>query len=163
MSALWNLLPARSLADVSNEPYYNTVANILSVNNFGLVQIIVKYHDTGCLCDYHLNTDFFKDFHHCTRWKIDVFKDLQLSMIRYMPLESGDGSIVCEETSLTLRYTKKVVRNEGIFRSKIVPARYPNKHATNVLNNGPPTLMHQALHVLLRRNVVNEDENVDNC
>ena len=163
LSSLWNALPARNTAadDVS---YYNNMANILSVNNFGLVQIIVKYYPTGCLCDRHLNTDFFKDFHHCTRWKIDVFADLRLNVIRYMPLESGsDGSILCEETSLTLRYTKKVVRTNGKFRSKIVPARYPNKHATNILNNGPPTLEHQALHVLLRsrRNV--DDDEKENC
>ena len=166
LNELWSLLPGRADDDFSNEAsyrYYNGVDNILSVNDFGAVQIIVKYHDVGCLCDHHLNTDFFKSFHHCTRWKIDVFDRLALNAIRYMPLErrsDGDGerNIICEETSLTLRYSKKIVRERGIFRCKVVPARYPNKHATNVSDSGPPTLAHQALYVLLRRNVLDVDD-----
>ena len=160
LNELWTLLHDDSRSEEVAWRYYNGVDNVLTVSDFGAVQIIVKYHEVGCLCDHHLNADFFKNFHHCTRWKIDVFDDVGLNAIRYMPLErrsggggegEGERNVVCEETSLTLRYSKKIVREWGKFRCKIVPARYPNKHATNVSDNGPPTLAHQALHVLLRR------------
>ena len=35
---------------------------------------IGRYYPHGCWCDHRIKT-FFHNFHHCTRWKIDVYKD----------------------------------------------------------------------------------------
>ena len=138
------------------DPSYQTsFRDILAVVNFGDVQLIFRYYNCECECDYHVDKNFFKDFHHCTRWKLDVFKDCKVP--RYIHLEEEDGTaaagkIICRETSLTLQYNKIVILNwEGIFESKTYAKKYPNKHANNVVDFGPPKLKQQALHYILRR------------
>ena len=133
------------------DPSYQTsFRDMLAVVNFGDVQLIFRYYNCECECDYHVDKNFFKDFHHCTRWKLDVFKDCKVP--RYIHLEDGTaGEIICRETSLTLQYNKMVILNwEGIFESKTYAKKYPNKHANNVVDFGPPKLKQQALHYILR-------------
>ena len=131
--------------------YQTSFRDILAVVNFGDVQLIFRYYNCECECDYHVDKNFFKDFHHCTRWKLDVFKDCKVP--RYIHLEDGAaGEIICKETSLTLQYEKVVILTwEGVFESKTYPKKYPNKHADNVVDFGPPKLKQQALHHILRR------------
>ena len=59
LPALWNLLSTVGEPSDTRGLYYTNIDNILSVSNFGSVQIIVKYHATGCLCDFHLNTEYW--------------------------------------------------------------------------------------------------------
>ena len=98
---------------------------------------------------------FFNDFHNCTRWKIDVFKDFYVC--RYMHSEKrNDRSIVCKETSLTLQYSELVMRTSlGNFVAVKIPKKYPNKHVDNVSYWGPPSLKQQALHHYLLRKMEN--------
>ena len=117
---------------------YHENGDIITVKIFGKIQLIVKRH-YACLCDFHLNARFFKDFHHCTRWRLYVFKNLFL--VGYMHLERGrDRGIICRKTAITL----KRAHDWG------TSGLYPNKHIDNVLNFEPPTLSRQALHVILR-------------
>ena len=58
--------------------HWEAYGDVISVKNFGKVQLILKHHYFACLCDFHLNASYFRDFHHCTRWRLDVFKDFFL-------------------------------------------------------------------------------------
>ena len=119
---------------------------IITVANFGKIQFIVKQHYT-CLCDFHLNTRFFKDFHHCTRWRLYVFKNLFL--VRYMHFEGGcDRTIICRKTAISLKRTRDW--RGGKLGNEIISKLYPNKHLNNVLDFGPPTLLQQAMDVILK-------------
>ena len=132
--------------------YQRSFRDILAIVNFGDVQLIFRYYTCECECDYHVDKSFFEEFHHCTRWKLDVFKDCKVA--RYIHLEDHDdgGEIICKETSLTLQYEKMVILTwESIFESKTYPKKYPNKHADNDVDFGPPKLKQQALHHILRR------------
>ena len=75
--------------------HWEAYGDVISVKNFGKVQLILKHHYFACLCDFHLNASYFRDFHHCTRWRLDVFKNFFL--VRYMPLERKrrDQDIIC--------------------------------------------------------------------
>ena len=127
-------------------PEYNngdiiSYGDVISVKNFGKIQLIIKHHFFECLCDFHLNASFFCDFHHCTRWRLDVFK--KFFLVRYMPLECGcDRDIICLKTAITL---KRTWNRSNIFKV------YPNKHINNVLDFGPPKLSQQALHAILKK------------
>ena len=119
--------------------------DIISVKNFGKIQLIIKHHFFECLCDFHLNARFFSDFHHCTRWRLDVFKNFFL--VRYMPLERGrDRDVICLKTAITLKRPRKFS-----VMTKVINKLYPNKHINNVLDFGPPKLSQQALHVILKK------------
>ena len=148
---LWNVLQGENSVNlhVISDAYDRLVFNdILTVVNFGKVQLVFRYYPCVCGCDYHVNKTVFENFHHCTRWKLDVFDNC--IMPRYIPLE--DKGIICKETSLTLQYEKVVVRNlwNMCFETATFPKKYPNKHLDNVVNFAPPSLKQQSLHAFLR-------------
>ena len=121
--------------------HWDAYGMVITVQNFGRVQLILKPHFYTCLCDFHLDTCYFRDFHHCTRWRLVVFKDCFLA--KYMRLEHrrrGDqNAYICAQTR--------------IFRSRDANIKaYPYKHINNVLDEGPPKLSQQALHVILKNN-----------
>ena len=124
---------------VNGDPnrHWDAYGDVITVQNFGQVQLILKHHFFACLCDFHLNTSYFRDFHHCTRWRLDVFKDFFL--VRYMPLEHKrhDQDIICAQTRIFWTGGDQ-------FKA------YPYKHINNVLDSGPPKLSQQALHVILK-------------
>ena len=123
--------------------YKHEFQQILWVENFGKVQIILKFHPQACLCDHHINAEIFKQFHHCSRWRLHVYEDH--FMARYMHLEGGKrGNVICESSAITLSYDN----------AKNLSKSYPTKHLHNVLDFGPPTLAQQALHVTLRKQIV---------
>ena len=138
-----------------NSPYYTFSKDILSVKNFGKIQIIVKYHPHKCLCDFHIDAEFFKDFHHCTRWRLSVFQKYFLP--RYMHLQEKKN-IICKETAITLQCERKLQRDEftNRFRTILIPKKYPNKHLTNVTDFGPPSLTQQSLYAILKANCEND-------
>ena len=119
---------------------------VMSVKNFGKVQLIIKrQHPSKCLCDYHLNVGFFGDFHHCTRWRLDVFENFFLP--RYMSLSGIWGDVIALETAITPR----MLPARGHSRKRKNNSRlYPNKHIDNVVDFAPPRLSQQALHVILK-------------
>ena len=120
-----------------------------------------RYYSCECECDYHVDNTFFRDFHHCTRWKLDVFENFVVP--RYIHLEEGGGGIICKETSLTARYEKMVILNrEGVFEAFKHPKKYPIKHLKNVIDFGPPTLKQQSLHRLLRSKTIEEEKPIEN-
>ena len=119
--------------------------DVIAVKDFGKIQLIVKHHFFECLCDFHLNASFFVDFHHCTRWRLDVFE--KFFLVRYMPLQSGlDRDVICLETAITPR--RRPTR--GPRNRKNHSRLYPNKHMNNVRDFGPPKLSQQALHAILK-------------
>lgn len=147
-------------AQLAQALYWETMyKDILWVKNFGSVQIILRFYSFGCMCDRHLNTVFFKDFHHCTRWKLDVFADGTFAP-RYMHLEGGpQQNVICQESAITPLFDKKLHLNRlGQWSSETVPRTYPNKHLANVVDSGPPKLSQQAGHVLLREPIVDEED-----
>ena len=121
--------------------------DVIAVKDFGKVQLILKHHFHKCLCDFHLNTSFFGDFHHCTRWRLDVFD--KFFLVRYMPLQAGlDRDVICLETSITPRM--RAARGHHSRKRKNPSRLYPNKHMDNVVNFGPPKLSQQALYAILK-------------
>ena len=129
--------------------YQRVLKDILATVNFGKVQLIFRYYSCECQCDYHVDNSFFSDFHHCTRWKLDVFKNFIVP--RYIHLEDDGGEIICEKTALTTRYEKVVILNwQGRFKSFTHPKKYPIKHLDNVIDFGPPSLKQQALNRVFR-------------
>ena len=121
--------------------------DVIAVKDFGKVQLILKHHFHECLCDFHLNASFFGDFHHCTRWRLDVFD--KFFLVRYMSLQAGrDRDIMCLETSITPRM--RPARGHSRKRKNPSKPLYPNKHVDNVVNFGPPRLSQQALHAILK-------------
>ena len=130
--------------------YDQHFSNILSVKNFGKIQIILKYHNEGCLCDFHIDTFFFMSFHHVTRWKLEVYREFYI--VRYI---YKNDEIVAKKTSIPPPPTIKgvVVRRCSTGRFKIKYNKgtpYPQKHSNNVLDYGPPRLADQALRVYMR-------------
>ena len=119
---------------------------VISVKNFGKVQLIIKrQHCSECLCDFHLNAGFFGDFHHCTRWRLDVFE--KFFLVRYMSLSGIWRDVISLETAITPRMRPA----RGHSRKRKNHSRlYPNKHINNVVDFGPPKLSQQALHVILK-------------
>ena len=141
--------------------YQRVFKDILAIVNFGKVQLVFRYYSCECECDYHVDNTFFRDFHHCTRWKLDVFENFVVP--RYIHLEEGGGGIICKETSLTARYEKMVILNrEGVFEAFKHPKKYPIKHLKNVIDFGPPTLKQQSLHRLLRSKTIEEEKPIEN-
>ena len=154
-NALWKVMQGDNSAgfnvgDVYELAGYQRVLHdILATVNFGKVQLIFRYYSCECQCDYHVDNSFFSDFHHCTRWKLDVFKNFIIP--RYIHLEDDGGEIICEKTALTTRYEKVVILNwQGRFKSFTHPKKYPIKHLDNVIDFGPPSLKQQALHRVFR-------------
>ena len=122
--------------------------DVIAVKDFGKIQLIVKHHFFECLCDFHLNASFFGDFHHCTRWRLDVFE--KFFLVRYMPLQRGlDRDVICLETAITPR-KRAAARGHSPRNRKKHSRLYPNKHMDNVVNFGPPKLSQQALHAILK-------------
>ena len=133
--------------------------SIVSVRNFGKVQLILKrYEDEekhdACLCDFHLHSYFFWSFHHCTRWRLDVFKGFFL--VRYMCLE--DENVICRKTTIGIDDVDKrrrrrggnTMSNNNKDKKDEILKLYPYKHVNNVLDFGPPKLSQQALHTILK-------------
>lgn len=156
LAPLWNViykdfLVVDWLLDYDIYVYYEHMyKHVLSVAEFGKVQIILRYYAHGCLCDHHINTEFFKEFHPCTRWKLDVYRDYVVP--RYMHTEGGErGNIISTESAVTPLYDEVLEECGGKLVPKTVPRQYPNKHVENVLDLSPPRLGQQALHVLLRK------------
>ena len=146
---------------------------LLAVRNFGNVQLILKHYDDeekhdACLCDFHLHSCFFDDFHHCTRWRLDVFEGFFL--VRYMSLER-DGrpsseKVMCRKTSIRVddvEKRKRRRRDESCLMrtNKEFSTRYPYKHKNNVVDFGPPKLWQQALHVILKSARADDDDDED--
>ena len=147
--------------DIEYGGYQRVFKDILAIVNFGKVQLVFRYYSCECECDYHVDNTFFRDFHHCTRWKLDVFENFVVP--RYIHLEEGGGGIICKETSLTARYEKMVILNrEGVFEAFKHPKKYPIKHLKNVIDFGPPTLKQQSLHRLLRSKTIEEEKPIEN-
>ena len=119
---------------------------LLAVRDFGRVQVIVKWYEETCLCDEHIDHHFFKDFHHVTRWKLDVYADNFVP--RYIYHSTG---MIAKETAIDSMLVQAVVRdaNTGHFEVISMPS-YPQKHIKNVLDHGPPSLAEQSLHAYLR-------------
>ena len=139
--------------------------HLISVRNLGNVQLILKHYDDeekhdACLCDFHLHSCFFDDFHHCTRWRLDVFETYFL--VRYMSLErdrpNRSEKVMCRKTSIRIDDVEKRKRRRRDELNKkheeedddVFSRRYPYKHKNNVLDFGPPKLAQQALHVILK-------------
>ena len=144
--SLWELIKLYRPGCKSS--YYFTCNGppILTVKDFGKVQIIAKYHSEGCLCDYHLNGVFFASFHHCTRWKLDVYNDFFVPRYMHMRMDN----IVCRGTAIEpLSYDKRSIGDRQHIKKK--EKKYPSKHVNNVKDFGPPSLKQQSLNVLLQK------------
>ena len=137
---LYPMLPGQRLDTGGMDSYGDCVA----VKNLGKVQLIIKEHYFACLCDFHLNARFFRDFHHCTRWRLHVF-DKNYFLVTYMHLER-DRDIICRKTAIG-----PPSRYKWSSCKKPPHKRYPYKHTNNVTNLGPPKLSQQALHVILKK------------
>ena len=82
------------------DPSYQTsFRDMLAVVNFGDVQLIFRYYNCECECDYHVDKNFFKDFHHCTRWKLDVFKDCKVPRYIHLEKKKEDGTSLSSSAS----------------------------------------------------------------
>ena len=130
--------------------YQRSFTDILAIVNFGDVQLIFRYYTCECECDYHVDKSFFEEFHHCTRWKLDVFKDCKVA--QYIHLED-DGEIICKETSLTLQYEKVVILTwENVFESRTYPKK-STQISTQTMSwiLDLQNLSNTALHHILRR------------
>ena len=139
---LWRYPAHRTHNEKDNNRHWEAYGDVISVKTFGKVQLIFQHHYVACLCDFHLNASYFRDFHHCTRWRLDVFKNFFL--VRYMPLERKrrDQDIICDRTAI---FFKNTWTRGDIFKA------YPYKHMNNVSDFGPPKLSQQALHVVLKK------------
>ena len=137
--------------------------SIVTVKNCGRIQFVLKYFGKEpCLCDHHIDKVFFRDFHHATRWKLEVYRRFYL--VRYI---YADEKTVASCTAIDARHV-----NTRLIRSLIpLPADdqdrvrrrieysisqngeekpgYPQKHLENVLDWGPPPLREQALRAYL--------------
>ena len=92
----------------ANEDIPRYGGHIISVRNLGKIQLIIKHYDEhdACLCDFHLHSSFFEGFHHCTRWRLDVFE--KFFLVRYMPLERGpDRDVICRKTAIRINNINK--------------------------------------------------------
>ena len=139
--------------------------SIVAVKTCGRIQFVLKYFgEEPCLCDHHIDKVFFRDFHHATRWKLEVYNSFYL--VRYI---YADEKTVASCTAIDARHVNThlirsltmtpVVGGEGgEVRSRIEYAisrngeekpGYPQKHLKNVLDWGPPCLREQALRAYL--------------
>ena len=131
--------------------------SIVCVKEYGKVQFIFKYiGEEPCVCDEHVDRNVFDGFHHCTRWRIDVFDNFFLTRYIYAGRKNEYGeNIVADKTSLdaSVRKTKLVGqmfdRNAACFRIEERDRIYPQKHCGNILDIGPPNLVEQSLREYL--------------
>ena len=140
---LWRYPAHITNDEKDNNRHWEAYGDVISVKTFGKVQLIFQHHYVACLCDFHLNASYFRDFHHCTRWRLDVFENFFL--VRYMPLERkrrDPDIIICAGTAI---FFKNTWTRGDIFKT------YPYKHMNNVSDFGPPKLSQQALHVVLKK------------
>ena len=139
--------------------------SIVGVKTCGRIQFVLKYFgEEPCLCDHHIDKVFFRDFHHATRWKLEVYRRFYL--VRYI---YADEKTVASCTAIDARHVNThlirsltmtpVVGGEGgevrprieysISRNSEEKPGYPQKHLKNVLDWGPPCLREQALRAYL--------------
>ena len=145
LNKIWHMLvPQQSLG------YDRVFANdILTVKNFGKLQIIVRWVGDGCLCDYHIDRSVFKKFHHVTRWKLDVFEGFYVARYIY-----ADAGIVAKRTTINPKIKPIVMQDDltqSICLKQPLKTPYPQKHLKNILNYGPPSLVEQSLHAYLEK------------
>jgi hypothetical protein len=131
--------------------------SIVSVGDYGKVQLIFKYiGQEPCMCDEHIDQNVFEGFHHCTRWRLDVFKGFFLTRYIYAGWNNEREKIVAHKSSMdmTVRKTKLVGRsghpNIVHFSVEQCDRIYPQKHYENILDWGPPSLVEQSLRCYLK-------------
>ena len=98
---LWNVLQGENSVNlhVISDAYDRLVFNdILTVVNFGKVQLVFRYYPGVCGCDYHVNKTVFENFHHCTRWKLDVFDNCIMPRCYF----HARGFVACQQFFLGL-------------------------------------------------------------
>ena len=130
----------------------------MCVKEYGKVQVIFKYiGEEPCMCDEHINQNVFDGFHHCTRWRIDVFENFFLVRYIYAGRKNEYGNnIVADKTSIdTSVHKTKLVRKRfdrfaASFRIEERVKIYPQKHCRNILDWGPPSLVEQSLQSYLK-------------
>ena len=160
LRTLWRFLLAAGGGKFSKGAYDRwNVDSVLAVIEFGKLQIILKYYgEEPCLCDFHVDRDFFKDFHHATRWKLDVYRDFFL--VRYI---YADEKKIARCTAIEREMPTQLVRETIVNRlgaglqhsfvrfriQRKALGSYPQKHSNNVLNWGPPSLAEQSLRAYL--------------
>ena len=132
---------------------YGDVTMIRLLANIGRLQFIMKQMegDDSCLCNYHLDTVFFRSFEHCTKWRLEIFDSFYIA--RYM--KSEDNGIVCLRTALVdskndNKRRRGLMSKEDSERAKLF---YPLKHHDNIKNTHPPSLFQQSLHTVLKSKV----------
>ena len=163
LKTLWRFLLAAGGGKFSKGAYDRwNVDSILAVIEFGKLQIILKYYgEEPCLCDFHVDRDFFKDFHHATRWKLDVYRDFFLVRYIYADEKKIARCTAIEREMPTQLVREKIVNRLGAglqhsfvrfrIQRKTHGGSYPQKHSNNVLNWGPPSLAEQSLRAYLSR------------
>ena len=164
LKTLWRFMLAAGGGKFGKGAYDRwNVDSIIAVIEFGKLQIILKYYgEEPCLCDFHVDRDFFKEFHHATRWKLDVYRDFFL--VRYIYADEkkiARCTAIEREMPATQLVREKIVNRLGAglqhslvrFRIKRKTTRgsYPQKHSNNVLNSGPPSLAEQSLRAYLNQ------------
>ena len=113
---------------------------ILYVATIGKVHFIVKLYRQWCHCNFHIDTYFFNDFHHVSRWRL----------IFYKMIDKHSGK------TFHLAIPKYIWHKEedGIITEKITITKYDpsclQKNLNNRLNLNPPSLFQQALHAVMR-------------
>ena len=113
--------------------------------------MIVKWHEETSLCDEHIDGHFFKDFHHVTRWKLDVYAD------NFVPRYIYRGArTIAKNTAIPSMLVRAVARDAYTGRFEVISmtTSYPQKHAKNVLDHGPPSLAEQSLRAYLRNKCI---------
>ena len=120
---------------------YSSLNGICTIVNIGKLQIIVKEYDHYCYCMYHIDSLFFRHFHHVTRWKLIVFSshDVKSGMKKdvVLPKYNPFNEQMCVVTEMIT-----IERNSE--------KSYPTKHLDNRLDLFPPKLFQQALHILVK-------------
>ena len=120
---------------------YSSLNGICTIVNIGKLQMIVKKYDHYCYCMYHIDSIFFRDFHHVTRWKLitfssnDIKSEMKKDVIlpKYIPFNEH-MCVITENITIECNSEKS----------------YPSKHLDNRLDLFPPKLFQQALHVLVK-------------
>ena len=163
LKTLWRFMLAAGGGKFGKGAYDRwNVDSIIAVIEFGKLQIILKYYgEEPCLCDFHVDRDFFKEFHHATRWKLDVYRDFFL--VRYIYADEkkiARCTAIEREMPATQLVREKIVKRLGaglqhsLVRFRIqrkLGGSYPQKHSNNVLNSGPPSLAEQSLRAYLNQ------------
>ena len=132
--------------DKKHEAYwrYNSTnsKNLIKVLTIGRLQLIFIYF-ASCRCNFHLDRNFFYNFHHVTRYRFYVYhKKLANGLYQdvwfpvYIPFAKE------------LRIITKTVQIDDIIENDD-REKYPQKHTNNITEAAPPTLQQQCLNRLM--------------